>query len=745
MNTFVSPAKHARPHRFRAGAHIGASERARAGLGLLSQRRLRMLRALAEKSTGAHTAQEACAIAAAVIGGNADFPFILIYLIDNDNRRARLSAIAGLSAENAAIPGLVELEDPANAWWPLRGAIQSGALERVAGLDALLDARTGPQRELVKEAAALPIGKPGQRSVGFLLAGVNSRLRFDDDYRDFVELTAGHIAAAVADARACDDDRSRADALAEIARARSQAADIRRQAQEIFDDANRRKGEFLANMSHEIRSPMTAILGYSDILLLHLQDPDDVECVKTIKDSGNYLLEIIDDILDLSKVEAGRLRVNNEAVALHPLLREVLALMACRAREKGLALTLGCESELPEVITTDRTRLRQILVNLLGNAIKFTEKGSVQLLPRVCGQGALLQIDIVDTGIGIPEELQARLFEVFNQGDSSATRRHGGMGLGLALSKRLVEMLAGAITFKSEPGKGSTFSVVLPLAAPDGTAARDFGRETARVAAPPSSLRGHQVLVADDRAEIRYLLRQFLEDAGADVMTAAGGLAAIDLVQKTASAGENIDLIVMDMSMPGLDGYATTRRLRDGGFKQPVIALTAAATEYERDRCLAAGCDGYLAKPVERHALLDAAARHSGQREAAAGEQQHASRAEKSGRKILLVDDHRTACKSMARLLELSGYVVRTAFNGKAAMAAAQEFAADAIILDIRLPDMTGYQLLKMLREQAGLRSARSIALTGYGDEIRSEDPSVNFDHFVLKPVDIVRLESLLK
>jgi CheY-like chemotaxis protein len=255
--------------------------------------------------------------------------------------------------------------------------------------------------------------------------------------------------------------------------------------------------------------------------------------------------------------------------------------------------------------------------------------------------------------------------------------------------------------------------------------------------APNTTLNGRRVLVTDDRTEIRYLLRQFLEDAGADVITAANGLAAIDDVQKSKSAGPGIDMVVMDMAMPGVDGYETTRRLRDKGYDKPIVALTAGATREDRDRCLQAGCDAYLTKPVDRQAFVDTVAHYAGDR----GE----GRAnEKTALKILLVDDHRTACQSMARLLEMSGNEVRMAFDGKTAIAAAQNFPADALILDIKLPDMSGYELVKRLKENASLSAARSIALTGYTEEMRDKEASENFDHFLVKPVDILRLEALL-
>jgi signal transduction histidine kinase/DNA-binding response OmpR family regulator len=723
-----------------SSAMSGASSRASAHAGvLLSRRRLRVLRALAERATEARSDIEACAVAAATLGENArDLPFALIYLLDSNNDRAQLAGATPTTESDAPAPDVVALDDTTNGWWPARKTIETGALQRVSGLNAILGSWPGgKQSGSAEEAALLPIANPGQpRPAGFLLAGLSPRLTFDDDYRGFLMLTANHIAAAVAHARAREEEQKRAAALAEIERARLELRALQRTAQDTVSEAERQRSEFLANISHEIRSPLTAILGYSDILSLHLQNPDDLACVKTIKESGNYLLALIDDILDLSRIEGGRLRIRKEPVPLHPLLREIQSLMSARAREKALLLTLQYEGEMPDSITTDRARLRQILVNLLGNAIKFTERGGVQVGAKFHGAAGLLQIDITDTGIGMSHEFQCNLFKAFTQEDTSLTRHYGGMGLGLAISNRLAEMLGGKLTCKSEPGQGSTFSVMVPTDRAGDERPAD-GTERTR----GSTLSGCRVLVADDRADIRYLLRQFLEDAGAQVFTAANGLAAIEGIQAMESTDQAVDLVIMDMAMPGLDGYQATRRLREGGFNRPIIALTAAATREDRDRCLGAGCDSHLTKPVNRQALLEMAQQFG----ASAGSDEPQGRAKKPVSRILLVDDHRKACESTARLLEMSGYEVRTALDGKTAIAVAQDFEPDAVILDITLPDMNGYELLKKLKENPGLRFVRSIALSGYGEEeTRSADPNVSFDHFLLKPVDIARLEALL-
>jgi signal transduction histidine kinase len=235
------------------------------------------------------------------------------------------------------------------------------------------------------------------------------------------------------------------------------------ESQQALKELDQRKDEFLANMSHEIRSPLTAIMGYADILLGKLRDPEDLEALRTIKESGDYLIEIVNDILDLSKIEAGKLVLMMEPVSVHSLLAELHNLMDVRAREKSLPLVLRYEGALPETIQTDRTRLRQILINLISNAIKFTEHGRVEIIARFDDREGLLQVDVADTGIGIAPDEQAMLFHPFTQADSTRSRKYGGPGLGLSITRRLVDALGGSISLESERNKGSLFRVILPV------------------------------------------------------------------------------------------------------------------------------------------------------------------------------------------------------------------------------------------------------------------------------------------
>jgi PAS domain S-box-containing protein len=512
------------------------------------------------------------------------------------------------------------------------------------------------------------------------------------------------------------------------------------EARKTAEAANVSKSEFLANMSHEIRSPMTGILGYADILLSHLQDPDDIECVKTIKQSGNYLLELINDILDLSKIEAGELKVTREPISLPTLLTEVHSLMTVRAKEKQLSVILNYQGAIPESVESDRTRLRQILINLVSNAIKFTENGSVQIISKFFPSESALQIEVVDSGIGISREQQTKLFQPFTQGDSSATREYGGTGLGLAITKRLVEMLGGSISFESEQNKGSTFRVMIPVKVLNATPT-----DPAAVWSVPDVPLDCRVLVVDDRREIRDLVRHFIEDAGGWVIVAPNGQAAIEAIERSEANGQPLDIVIMDIQMPGLDGYEATRRLRAKGFKKPIIGLTAGAMKGDREKCLEAGCDNYLSKPIDRRALVELIARYAGAFSGDGKKDGYPKFSENPKLKILLVDDSRIACRSTAVLLEMSGHEVRTAYDGQSALAVAQDFSADVAILDIKLPDTDGYGLVKRLKQLNGFRDAKFIALTGYGEEAARKDEAVDFHHFVRKPVETTLLESLLE
>ncbi len=395
--------------------------------------------------------------------------------------------------------------------------------------------------------------------------------------------------------------------------ARKEAEQELERARVAAENASRAKSDFLANMSHEIRTPMTAILGYADLLLNHLEDADNRQCALTIKRNGRFLLEIINDILDISRIEAGKLEIERQRFPLRQIIADVHSLMHVRALEKQLPLSVEYAGPVPETIESDPTRLRQILINLVANAVKFTESGSVRLVVRLEHENdqPRLRFDVIDTGIGISAEQMARLFQPFSQADNSVTRDYGGTGLGLTISQRLAGMLGGDIKAISQPGQGSTFIVTIatgplegiPLLEPK-VIAMLAPIDVAETPQLPSLL--CRVLIVDDRRDIRYLVQHVLEESGATVATADNGQVGIDLVSQRQVDGAPFDVVLMDMQMPVLDGYQAARRLRDRGFTGGIIGLTAGAMKGDREKCLAAGCDDYVTKPIDRHVLLAA-------------------------------------------------------------------------------------------------------------------------------------------
>lgn len=388
-----------------------------------------------------------------------------------------------------------------------------------------------------------------------------------------------------------------------------EAAQALRESERRAQQANRAKSEFLANMSHEIRTPMTAILGYAEILLRQESDAGNIEHLRTIIRNGNFLLEIINDILDLSRIEAGKLDVETSSLEPQAFIREIISLMQVRADEKGLQFEVSFQGEIPSRIQTDGRRLKQILVNLVGNAIKFTEKGGVRLnVFFVKEPRSQLAFEVVDTGIGIAEDQLSRLFQPFDQIDASVSRKFGGTGLGLVISRRLANILGGEITVASQPGKGSTFSfridagdikdasMVQPKTDPV-VRSVDSGKELPRLSC--------RVLVVDDRRDVRFLTATILGKAGAVVEQAEDGERALERVQRSLEDTEpQIDLILLDMQMPQLDGYQTAAQLRKMGYRNPIIALTADAMQADMNRCLENGCNGYLSKPIDRALLI---------------------------------------------------------------------------------------------------------------------------------------------
>lgn len=373
------------------------------------------------------------------------------------------------------------------------------------------------------------------------------------------------------------------------------------------------KSEFLANMSHEIRTPMTAIMGFAEKIAEENVDETTADAIETICRNGQHLLSIINDILDLSKVEAGKMTVEQIPCAPREILDNIESALRPSVLEAGLVLKIQCAENVPQYIQTDPTRLRQILLNLLGNAVKFTEFGQITLTVRhVQREGqSMLEFDVEDTGIGMEEEQASRLFHPFSQADSSTTRQFGGTGLGLTISKRFAELLGGSVELLySTPGEGSCFR-----ASVRGNAVAPRSPERA---SPPANadalhsatdLTGRRILLAEDGADNQRLLNFYLCKVGAEVEVVENGRMAMEAALAAKAAGTPYDVVLMDMQMPVMDGYHATAALREQGYVAPIVAVTAHAMAGDEAKCRDVGCDAYITKPVERQKLLTTVAR----------------------------------------------------------------------------------------------------------------------------------------
>jgi len=591
---------------------------------MLSERRTRALRDLAARAGKAQTIEEACILAAQTLSEyQLDVPFVLFYLFDDPPKEARLVASTGLPPGSIARAEVVDLDAPEqSAWphsaWPLAEVARTGRSQHVNNLEARFGQLScGEYPESMKEALALPITPPGcERPIGVLVAGVSCRLALNETYRSFYDLLAAAVTTEVANARAYEEERKRAEALAEIDRA---------------------KTAFFSNVSHEFRTPLTLMLGPLEDELAERTSPLPParrERLETAHRNSLRLLKLVNTLLDFSRIEAGRTQASYEPTDLAAYTAELASVFRSAVEKAGLTLVVDCPV-LPEPVYVDREMWEKIVLNLLSNAFKHTFEGGITISLRWVGDHA--ELAVADTGVGIPKTELPRLFERFHRVKGAKSRTHEGTGIGLALVQELVSLHGGVVCIESEEGNGSTFTVTVKT----GTAhipsdrlgaARALASPAARSAAyvdealhwlpnaeadrsPPrkvdvaslpgeaSTTRGDRrprVLWADDNADMREYVSRLLADRY-DVLAVPDGLSALAVAQE-----KHPDLVLTDIMMPGLDGFGLLRELRADARTRmiPVILLSARAGEESAVEGLDAGADDYLAKPFSAQELL---------------------------------------------------------------------------------------------------------------------------------------------